>query len=334
MPYHCIVPLCTNRSGSIKRTRNSFHRLPLNNPPLLKEWLVKIRRENVPLNNNSRVCSVHFKGGKKSGPNDVPVNFAWTKPPRPPPKVREVCIERSSALTTINVQDRENVLQDLLNVPCSQEKDIGEILNEYGLESEVEEGNDFVVNEILVDVSTSTYLDNPVKLEDVGIQNVALTLDSGIQAVVNKEEAEIQATVTTAEASTEINTRLLRDKDVSTLTDDLKVSLPLFSIECIEDDNKAILFYTGFPSHTLLLTCYNFFGPAATVLCYCEKNSGKEASFLGRQRSLTPLNEFFLTLLSSTPWTERTRSGLQIWYFSTHSVSHCHYMGEFYVLQI
>lgn len=38
-------------------------------------------------------------------------------------------------------------------------------------------------------------LDNPVRLEDVGIQNVAFTLDSGIQAVVNKEEVEIQATV-------------------------------------------------------------------------------------------------------------------------------------------
>ena len=259
MPYHCIVPLCTYRSGSVKCARISFHRLPLNNPPLLKEWLVKIRRENVPLNNNSQVCSVHFKGGKKTGPNDVPVNFAWTKPPQPPPKVREVCIEKSSALITINVQDRENVLQDLLNVPCSQEKDIGEILNEYGLESEVEEGNNFVVNEILVDVSTSTYLDNPVKLEDVGIQNVALTLDSGIQAVVNKEEAEIQATVTTAEASTEINIRLLGDKDVSTSTDDLKVLLPLFSIECIEDDDKAILFLHRVPFTHSLINLLQFF---------------------------------------------------------------------------
>jgi len=42
------------------------------------------------------------------------------------------------------------VLQDLLNIPCAREEDIGEILNEYGLESEVEEGNDFVDNEKLV----------------------------------------------------------------------------------------------------------------------------------------------------------------------------------------
>ena len=110
------------------------------------------------MNNNSRVCSVDFKGRKKSGPNDVSVNFARTKQPRPPLKVREVCSERSSVLTTTNVQDIENVLQNLLNVPCAQEEDIGEILNEYGLESEVEEGNNFVDNEKLVNDSTSTYV--------------------------------------------------------------------------------------------------------------------------------------------------------------------------------
>ena len=69
------------------------------------------------------------------------------------------------------------------------------------------------------------------------------------------------------------------------------MSLPQFSIECIEDDDKAILFYTGFPTHSLV-NLLQFFGPSATILCYC----GKEARFLGRQRSLTSLNEFFLTL--------------------------------------
>ena len=41
--------------------------------------------------------------------------------------------------------------------------------------------------------------------EDVGIQNVAFTLDADTQTVVSKEEAFVQATVTTEEASTEIS---------------------------------------------------------------------------------------------------------------------------------
>ena len=62
MPYYCIVPMCTNISGT---PCISFHRLPLNNPELLKIWLIKIRRENSPVNEHSRVCSEHFKDGKK-----------------------------------------------------------------------------------------------------------------------------------------------------------------------------------------------------------------------------------------------------------------------------
>ena len=67
----------------------SFHRLPLNNKQLLKQWICKIRRENIPLNKYSRVCSVHFKGRKKKGPNDVPIIFAWTPSTQAPPKPRE-----------------------------------------------------------------------------------------------------------------------------------------------------------------------------------------------------------------------------------------------------
>ena len=77
--------MCTNVSGTLGI---SFHRLPLKNPELLKIWLIKIRRENAPVNEHSRVCSEHFKDGKKQGKDDIPVVFAWTKPSRPPPKSR------------------------------------------------------------------------------------------------------------------------------------------------------------------------------------------------------------------------------------------------------
>ncbi len=39
----------------------TFHSLP-SNPASRKVWLVKIRRENILLNANTRVCSVHFEG--------------------------------------------------------------------------------------------------------------------------------------------------------------------------------------------------------------------------------------------------------------------------------
>ena len=89
MPHYCIVPLCNNRSGTPEADGLSFYRLPLKDPVLLKSWLIRIRRENTPVNQHSRVCSAHFEGGRKVGKKDVPSVFAWTKKAsRPPPKER------------------------------------------------------------------------------------------------------------------------------------------------------------------------------------------------------------------------------------------------------
>ena len=54
----CVVPGCSNRSD--RETELSYHRLPLKNKGLLKIWIHKIGRKNLPLNDNSRVCSAHF----------------------------------------------------------------------------------------------------------------------------------------------------------------------------------------------------------------------------------------------------------------------------------
>ena len=59
-------------------------------------------------------------------------------------------------------------------------------------------------------------------------------------------------------------------------------------IEAIKEDDKAITFYTGFTSYMLLMVCFDFLGPAVATLCHNAKESGKEATFKGRSRSLTP----------------------------------------------
>jgi len=64
MPHYCIVLKCKNKSGT---PGLSFHQLPLKKPKLLKLWLIKIKRKNPPLSRYSRVCSAHFKDGKKKG---------------------------------------------------------------------------------------------------------------------------------------------------------------------------------------------------------------------------------------------------------------------------
>ena len=62
MVHFCVVPGCSNKSDC--DTHLSFRRLPLSNKSLLKIWVHKIGRINLPLNDNSRVCSEHFPRGR------------------------------------------------------------------------------------------------------------------------------------------------------------------------------------------------------------------------------------------------------------------------------
>ena len=63
MVHFCAVPGCSN--DSIRRPELSFHRLPIMKKKLLKVWVHKIGRKNLPLNNNTRVCSEHFVNSAK-----------------------------------------------------------------------------------------------------------------------------------------------------------------------------------------------------------------------------------------------------------------------------
>ena len=99
--------------------------------------------------------------------------------------------------------------------------------------------------------------------EDVGIQNVAFTLDADTQTVVSKEEVFVQATVTTEEASTEISKNI---GGIGTMTDDLEKEISVFCIEAIKDNKKAITYYTGFLSYLHLMICWNFLGAAVNAL--------------------------------------------------------------------
>ena len=65
----------------------------------------------------------------------------------------------------------------------------------------------------------------------------------------------------------------------------------------LKDDNK-VQFYTGFPSKDHLQICFEFLGPAVNCLQYWKANNTAKVQRkkCGRQRKLSPLEEFFLTL--------------------------------------
>ena len=57
----CAVVGYSNRTPRDYKRGISFHRLPLMNKPILKEWLVRIKRANLSKLSQCHICSEHFE---------------------------------------------------------------------------------------------------------------------------------------------------------------------------------------------------------------------------------------------------------------------------------
>ena len=61
MPY-CVAFDCDNSTDKSSSKGVSFHRFPVKNSNLLKEWLANLKLKNPPIHDqNARVCSAHFQ---------------------------------------------------------------------------------------------------------------------------------------------------------------------------------------------------------------------------------------------------------------------------------
>ena len=90
MVHFCAVPGCSNQSN--REVDVLYFKLPLNNKPLLKTWIHKVGRKNLPLNTNIRICSDHFVSAAKQKlrPDEFPTlglpvrsHITITKPRKP-----------------------------------------------------------------------------------------------------------------------------------------------------------------------------------------------------------------------------------------------------------
>ena len=68
----CCITGCSN--NSVKKPGLSFHRLPLNKT-LLKVWIHKIGQKNLPVNDNTQVCSKQLvnSAGRQLRKNEFPL---------------------------------------------------------------------------------------------------------------------------------------------------------------------------------------------------------------------------------------------------------------------
>lgn len=267
----------------------SFHRLPLNDPVLLKKWLIKIRQQNTPVNHNSRVCSAHFEGGKRSSDSYIPTIFPWSKSSRKPPKKRSSPKRKPPPKRRRTDQEivanKENIFQ---SVSASNVSSLCSPVRSIATTTNASSGPVRIAHVATANASTNTVQN----VFNAATQTHASCSDAVTQTNVLKADVEIQHSPTMLHKSIQTE---LKVSDASTSTEDLDLEPVPFSIEQIKNNDTDVTFYTGFASFLHFLACFNFLGPAVTNLTYTRKNSDFPSS-KGRPRSLSPINEFFLTM--------------------------------------
>ena len=111
--YTCCVPGCY--SNNKRDTTLSFHKFP-QDKPYRSKWINNIKKDFTP-GEHHRVCSLHFRNGKKMGTTDVPVLFpllpkpSFRKPPttRPAPAQKQKStLSSSTSSTTTDSDSTEN----------------------------------------------------------------------------------------------------------------------------------------------------------------------------------------------------------------------------------
>ena len=144
MVKHFIAFGSQNRSSKAECKDLSWHSLPLSNKNLLAQWLVKLRRENTPVNKNSYVCSQHFEancfikpmGGQRIRlkPDSVPTKFIFTveKPKRKEPADRATLNTKKTKIE----KSQQHSAPEPINIENTDFKSVSDGMETEHLESE------------------------------------------------------------------------------------------------------------------------------------------------------------------------------------------------------
>ena len=99
------------------------------------------------------------------------------------------------------------------------------------------------------------------------------------------------------EEMSKLTARVTELEEVRILCRDSELNHTRFRLQTIASDDAKVAFYTGFPSYAHLKACFDFLGPATSHLLYRDSKRVLHQSNKGRPRSLSPMDEFFFTLV-------------------------------------
>ena len=272
MPGHtCII--CGNNPS--KDPGVSFHRFPSDASRRLK-WRDVFGIGESELKPQSRVCSRHFPDGntKKDPVVTLGKRFASplkaTHPRAKRAKAREINKQFTDLKTSVSPfpqSSRSVTPTEGFHTSTPQQISLTAPIGEQ-LET------DYRVHELLSD-------------SEGGASDIPSTSTSILHEPSESREVVVNTALLARIESLEAENRYLQSAIGSKPQD--------FRIEHIQRDDRLIRFYTGFPSHRVLLAFYEFLGPVVNKLNYWGSKKGSRVRHYPRK--LDPKNQFFLMLV-------------------------------------
>lgn len=277
MPSHCCVYNCTKKGYRDEEgNKISYFKFPLEKR-LKEKWKHAIRREEGPnfkITSATKVCSRHFRSSdiKKTLagksvllPDATPSIFSWkrTSPrKRKPPKERHFYH---------NQKPSESLQEESDSIESSTvEEDVFEVIATE------------TVAKVFVEIATQTDSDSTDFERILTEHNTQCERIKNLESEINELERKVK--------ELEVNNELL-DKRI-------------FKLNKFMTKDCAASFYTGFENWDTFMCMYRYLNPGAKgenirYWIASKTNFSTDDSSVdkgGRPRSLSPLDEFFLTM--------------------------------------
>ena len=289
MMKSCVVFSCSNRAGKKGCENLSFYRLPVKNKKLLRAWLGRMRTESVRVNSNSRVCSAHFEGGKKSDASDVPSIFPWTiKSKRKAPAQR-------------NGQSDSLLLSEASHSSCSEPPSTADA--ESKDENDVH-GNNLDISNLAIDPA-EVLNSKPASGVSIPCVDDNESLKGRLRGSVvcarelQRELDSVQLQLEAAKCRANL-LELELEKEKKNSCECRSGSESRFSFVHVQHSNDLVRFYTGLPNVAMFEALYAFVEDCVGELVTWSdrvRSRAEPTPNLKKSHALQPRDQLFLTLM-------------------------------------
>ena len=257
-PVNCCVPGCLNNLRNSPELQ--YYRIPKDSG-LRKQYVHLIRNKTLKIDcDNTRICSEHFDGGKKTSRQQLPSLFPWTKAK----KGRRLLYRKSSVQQ--EVQERSEA-----TLPTTMET-------------------------ATETTTTATNIPGDVTMEEEKLSSCIESRE--LPTSSTKKPVFVDQGTQTETEEDERNSKILElHKTIERLSWELKQlkfqqKESKFNIETYKENSNDVAFYTGFQDYETLMLCYSIVEEPAKKTNYDDATKK-----LGRPKKLTNFEEFILVLM-------------------------------------